>query len=230
MALAFVSGMGLARGGGANGRARKLAKWIALPARRLQRRHSTHQGFAGGEDIPVVVQFDSLTCGFTPQSEPLPTANADPATTTLYFGFDWMEQHRLDAVTGRLHKWRVDAPLLWPPLISKPDILEMLRQAGVDIPAAYQVGMPHNNCLKYGCVKGGIAYWRQVLDVFPDAYARSEEAENNMRQTLGKDIAILRDRRGGMTVPLTLTTLRERSGSQPSLFADSDEWAACACF
>ena len=158
------------------------------------------------------------------------TANADPETTTLHFGFDWMEQHRLDAVTGRLHEWRVDAPLLWEPLISKPDILEMLQQAGVDIPAAYQAGMPHNNCLKYGCVKGGIAYWRQVLDTFPDAYARSEKAENKMRQTLGKNIAILRDRRGGTTTPLTLTTLRKQSESQPSLFADSDEWAACACF
>ena len=71
-----------------------------------------------------------------------------------FFGFDWTEAHRIDAVRAR-HTGAVDAPLLWEPKVDKPDLLRWLAAEGLTVPAAYQNGMPHNNCLRYGCVKGG---------------------------------------------------------------------------
>jgi len=42
-------------------------------------------------------------------------------------------------------------------------------------------------------------------------------------------VAILRDRRGGTTRPMTLREFRERIQAQPDLF-DADEWGGCGCF
>jgi hypothetical protein len=45
--------------------------------------------------------------------------------------------------------------------------------------------------------------------VFPDRYAHAEAEEQRLRAELG-DVAILRERRGGVTRPLPLTELRRR--------------------
>ena len=158
------------------------------------------------------------------------TENAHPDTHTLHFGFDWTEEHRLVAVRGRLDAWVVDAPLLWSPLVGKDEAVEQLRLAGVTLPKAYQVGLPHNNCLKFGCVKGGLGYWQQMLIHFPEAYARSESEEQRLRDLWGKNVSILRDRRGGTTTPVTLRGFRERVQSQGTLFDASDAGGACQCF
>ncbi len=66
----------------------------------------------------------------------------------------------------------------------------------------------HNNCGGV-CVRGGQKHWRHLLEVFPDRYAEAEEREQQLRAELG-DVAILRERRGGVSRPLTLTELRQR--------------------
>ena len=153
----------------------------------------------------------------------------DPASTVLHYGFDWTEMHRLDRMQTAVAPWKADAPLLWEPMVDKVDAISQLQAAGLDTPEAYLRGMPHNNCLKYGCVKGGMAYWAQLLREFPDAFARSEENEQRFRKQTGKDVSILRERKGGVSAPLPLTEIRRRSEQQPSLF-EGDEWGACACF
>ncbi len=45
--------------------------------------------------------------------------------------------------------------------------------------------------------------------VFPDRYAQAEAREQQLRAELG-DVAILREHRGGVSRPLTLTELRRR--------------------
>ena len=59
------------------------------------------------------------------------------------------------------------------------------------------------------CVRGGQRHWLHLLEVFPDRYAEAEVAEQRLRAELG-DVAILRERRGGVSRPLTLTELRRR--------------------
>lgn len=154
--------------------------------------------------------------------------NCDKERTVVYLGFDWTEEHRLAGTLANQQGWRCELPLLWDPLADKADILEQLAVSDLPFPAAYRLGLPHNNCLNYGCVKGGQAYWERLLRLKPDTYARSESHEEAFRASFG-DHAILRDRRGGTTKPLPLRVFRQRIEAQPSLF-DSDDHGPCNCF
>ena len=68
-----------------------------------------------------------------------------------------------------------------------------------------------------------------LLREHPDRYAYHEAQEQGLRDHLGKDVSILRDRSGGTVTPLTLRRFRERIQIQPELFDDLD-WGGCGCF
>lgn len=85
------------------------------------------------------------------------------------------------------------------------------------------MGFEHNNCAG-ACVKAGQAQWRLLLEKNPELYRSWEDHEQGMRKMLQADIAILRDRRGGQTRPLTLLELRTRESY------DKDDWGGCGCF
>ncbi len=155
-------------------------------------------------------------------------ANAGP-DDVLYVGIDWTEQHRTAAIRRGWRPWRLEFPMCERPFIDKTQMLEALDAEGIARPAAYAEGFPHNNCGAQGCVRGGQAYWMLMLRVRRDAYLRSEAAEQELREHLGADVAILRDRTGGQTRPMTLREARERQESAPGLF-DGDEWGGCGCF
>lgn len=59
-----------------------------------------------------------------------------------------------------------------------------------------------------------------------------ETGEERIRQHLGRDdIAILRDRRGGTTRPMTLRELRLSVDAEATLFDDIDDEQGCGvCF
>jgi hypothetical protein len=154
-------------------------------------------------------------------------ANRGP-DTLLVLGIGWDEVHRLPAIESNWLPYRTWAPLTEPPYLDQTRLLAWMRDCGLRPPAAYAEGHPHNNCLQQGCVKGGQAYWRHLLQTRPDVYRRTERAEADLAGHLGKDVAILRDRRGGKTVPLPLAEFRRRveAGGQCDLF----EWGGCGCF
>jgi hypothetical protein len=60
------------------------------------------------------------------------------------------------------------------------------------------------------CVRAGQRQWTHLLRTFPDRYAAAERGENELRRHLG-DVAILRERPGRTTRPLTLAELRHRT-------------------
>lgn len=60
------------------------------------------------------------------------------------------------------------------------------------------------------CVRGGQRHWLRTLDHFPDRFADYEEREQRFRRERGRDVAILKERRGGKTRPLPLAELRRR--------------------
>ncbi|MEU0631055.1 hypothetical protein [Streptomyces sp. NPDC005989] len=155
-------------------------------------------------------------------------ANTDPAATTVYVGIDWTETHRLPAIVTGWAPWTVEAPLTQPPYQDKQRLIAKARMLGLPAPRLYRLGWSHNNC-GGGCVKGGQAQWARLLKVFPERYARAEAAEQKMRRFLGKDVAILRDRTGGQTRPLTLAALRERIAQRPDQLDLFDE-GGCGCF
>jgi hypothetical protein len=91
----------------------------------------------------------------------------------------------------------------------------------------YAQNFPHANCQGF-CVRAGQAQFRQLLRLNREGFMYHEAREQQLRELLNKDVAILRDHAGG-GVPLTLKTFRERIDQQPSLF-DADDWGGCGCF
>jgi hypothetical protein len=154
-------------------------------------------------------------------------ANTDPADTTLYIGIDWSETHRLPGIVAAWSPWAVEAPLTLPPYRDKHMLMGELRARGIEPPRLYGLGFTHNNC-GGACVKAGQAQWKHLLRVFPDRYASWEAHETAMRDELGSDVAILRDRTGGITRPLPLTVLRSRvEANEP---VDELDIGGCGCF
>jgi hypothetical protein len=157
-------------------------------------------------------------------------ANCNPASTVLYVGIDWSELGRAEAIVRLWAPWQVQMPMTEPPYLDKHEIEADLRSRGIEPPRLNRMGFPHNNC-GGACIRGGQAQWVHLLKMFPERFAAKERHEQNMRDLLGADIAILRDRRGGTTKPLPLTVLRQRheaKNRQMDLF-DPDDWGGCGC-
>ena len=153
--------------------------------------------------------------------------HCDPENTTLYVGIDWMESHRMAAVERNYLPFIVKAPMIDPPYIDKAQMLQDCRDWGVEPPLMYRQKFPHANCQGF-CVRAGQAQFRQLLRINPEGYRYHETREQQLRESLGKDVSILRDHAAG-GIPLTLRTFRERIDLQPSLF-DEGDWGGCGCF
>lgn len=153
--------------------------------------------------------------------------NRDPETTTIYLGIDWTESHRMDRAAQNHAPFRVEAPMCEAPHLTKPEVFDWLTREGIEVPALYKLGFHHNNCGGF-CVKSGQAQFENLLRKRPETYAYHEAREQEIREFLGKDVAVLRDRRGGGSRPMTLREFRERIEGQPDLF-DKDEWGGCGC-
>lgn len=153
-------------------------------------------------------------------------ANRDPAATTVVVGIDWTEAHRAPTMERNYQPYGFAAPLTEPGSWSKDRVDAELEAVGIAQPRLYAQGFPHNNCAG-ACVRGGQAQWALLLKANPDRFAQEEAAEETFRQETGKNVAILRDRRGGTTKPLTLHALRAREeGGQGH---DTDDWGGCGC-
>lgn len=136
-------------------------------------------------------------------------ANTDPADTTVVVGIDWTESHRVPTMERNYQPWAMAAPLTQPGAWSKDRVDAELEAVGIAQPRLYAQGFPHNNCAG-ACVRGGQGQWALLLEKNPERYAEEEAQEAAFRAETGKDVAILRDRRGGATKPLTLAALRHR--------------------
>lgn len=154
--------------------------------------------------------------------------HTDPSNTTVHVGIDWSEMHRLPAIVRNYKPWTATAPLCGPPYVDKRGWIAEARRRGIVEPRLYALGFEHNNC-GGACVRGGQAQWAHLLRVFPERFASWEAHEQEMRELLGTDRTILRDRSGGDTKPLPLTELRRRAEDQPDAL-DGLDWGGCGCF
>ena len=153
--------------------------------------------------------------------------NCEVGDTTCYVGIDWTEVHRYDRMAPRKLPWIYEAPLCDPPYLDKHDIHEWAEREGLEKQRLYKLGMPHANC-GGGCIKMGHGGFARLLNVWPSRFREWEDNEQKLRDQIGGDIAILKDRTGGGSRPLTLRELRERieGGQQPDLF----DIGGCGCF
>jgi len=152
----------------------------------------------------------------------------DPDDTTLYFGIDWTEAHRAERIPKHWEPYKVDFPLLWEPLMEKTEADDILKEWGIKQPHLYDLGAPHNNCGGL-CVRAGHAHFKWALGALPERYAEWEHNEQEMRDFLEADVAILRDRSGGKSRPITLRDFRLKIESEDTGQLDLLEWGGCGC-
>jgi len=130
---------------------------------------------------------------------------------TVLLGLDWRELHRHAAPRAAWEKEgaAVDFPLLWPPLTDQ--YAAIVESWGIAIPRLYASGFPHNNC-GGRCVRQGQKEWLRLKATFPERFEEVREWEERHRAMPDNraNYAILRDRRGGTSRPLTLTELALR--------------------
>ena len=149
-------------------------------------------------------------------------------TYTRVFGYEWSEINRMARLAAAVAPDPVWFPLSEPPYVDKCHIAAFLETIGIAVPSLYTLGFEHNNCSAL-CIKAGQAHWAQVYFTLPERYAYAETKEEEVRQHLGKDVSILKDRRGGHTQPMTLKAFRLRLEANPDNY-DKQEWGGCGCF
>jgi len=70
--------------------------------------------------------------------------------------------------------------------MNKQACLDMLMQAGIELPAMYKLGYKNNNCI--GCVKGGKGYWNKIRVDFPEAFERMAKFERKINARIFNDV------------------------------------------
>ena len=156
-----------------------------------------------------------------------------PQAERVLVGIDVTEDHRLKDIKANWQPYEAVAPLMDKPMLWKPQLLRMLGERGIKPPRMYELGFAHANCP--GCVKGGHDHWARLYRVWPERYLYAEQKEREIRERLGADVSILKDRTGKEIRPLTLERYRveklEKNSGRTELFDFNglDE-GGCACF
>lgn len=152
--------------------------------------------------------------------------NGDPEKTTLHFGLNWDEEHRLERLRERKSPWKVCGYMTEKPLMEKGQMIEWLKREGIQPPRLYALGFNHNNCGGF-CVKSGQAQFALLLRTMPERYRFHEENEERLRKVLGWRHTILRVTENGKTTGVSLKEFRERIEAQGTF--DQNEWGGCGC-
>lgn len=115
------------------------------------------------------------------------------------FGFDRSEINRAYSLKQNYPSTKPIFPLIIE-LLSKKDCIQILQKNGIDIPQAYHSGLHNNNCLRTGCVQGGIGYWQKMKEDFPKKFYAMAEIEHELTNRKGTPVTMLKDqsKKGGL--------------------------------
>lgn len=108
------------------------------------------------------------------------------------FGFDIDETKRAKSMTLNYPGTKAIYPLLLHGL-SKKMCIDILTEAGIEIPRTYKYGFHNNNCFKTGCVQGGIGYWQKMKRDFPEKFDKMAEMEHKLTDRKGSPVTMLKD-------------------------------------
>lgn len=144
------------------------------------------------------------------------------ATDLQVFGFDAGERHRAERFTE--NNPEVTA---WFPLIengiTKDMARQMLKAAGILEPITYSQGFKNANCLKRGCVKGGMGYWNHIRKMRPEVFDNMAKKERELGFSICSTEALLNGRR--TKVPVFLDELSPYAGDY-----DAEPGFQCSLF
>lgn len=187
------------------------------------------------EDRQIIPNANIAPCSSELKSKPFTDADrAGIKPVTRLLGLDWRELGRVKRMRERYVALEaeglfVDFPLLWQPYEFRPYV-EVVASWGIAIPRLYRMGFAHNNC-GGRCVKQGAAEWLRLRRWFPERFAEVRDWEEAQRAKGGPraTFAILRDRSGGETHPLTLAELERRADEFAVPELPLDDRFSCFC-
>lgn len=110
------------------------------------------------------------------------------------FGFEFEKKEFNRAMSLRLNHPKAKA--IFPLLmfgINKEECINIIKEAGIDIPVMYNFGFRNNNCFGTGCVQGGIGYWQKMKRDFPDKFNTMAEMEHKLTEIKGSPVTMLKD-------------------------------------
>lgn len=108
------------------------------------------------------------------------------------YGFDITESKRARSMKLNHPQANPIFPLMLHAM-SKKECIEMIETAGLQIPRAYYMGFLNNNCLKTGCVKGGIGYWQKMRRDMPEVFQAMSDMEHELSLAAGYPVTCLKD-------------------------------------
>lgn len=160
--------------------------------------------------------------------------NFTPQSCILYVGIDsteparYLGDKRRPGIKKLWEPWQTAAPLIEESLTKCEMLLEIQRDE-INPPRLYDDGFPHNNCGGF-CVKAGHAHFLALMKRRPQLFMYHAEKEQWMRERLNKDVAIMKDRRGGKTVALPMLEFK-RQVEMGERHVNPREWGkGCQCF
>lgn len=77
--------------------------------------------------------------------------------------------------------------------IDKRGAIRVVESYGIKIPMAYSMGFNNNNCLRTGCIQGGIGYWQKMKREFPEKFEYMSKIEHDLTDRKGKPVTICKD-------------------------------------
>lgn len=83
-------------------------------------------------------------------------------------------------------------PLIYE-LIGKGRAIKILQKNGIEPPDSYKMGYNNNNCLKRGCVQGGIGYWQLYKTTHPLEFIEMAQVEHELTDLKGEPVTICKD-------------------------------------
>lgn len=107
------------------------------------------------------------------------------------FGFDFCEIRRAKNLLMSNPEINPTFPLI-EAKYDKYACFNTITRAGIELPYAYRVGFNNNNCLKSGCVQGGVGYWKHFKESFPAEFAETAKIEREVTKMAGRPATILR--------------------------------------
>ena len=157
--------------------ANDVSKWLGLPLEIIR-----NEKYKDTFDVYRQTGFLSGPQGArcTLELKKLPRRQYENLATDLQvFGYDANEQSRAARFVENNPEVRT-----WFPLIEEGVTKDMARQillnVGIQEPRTYGEGFNNANCLKRGCVKGGMGYWNHIRKMRPQVFWNMAKMEREI--------------------------------------------------
>jgi hypothetical protein len=113
------------------------------------------------------------------------------------FGFDANEKKRHLNMRKNYPELNVISPC-YEQGITKAGAVRRMLKLGVQPPRAYKLGFQNNNCLKTGCVQGGLWYWQKMKEEKHDEiFLPMARREHKLTDLKGEPVTICKDQGEG---------------------------------